>query len=158
MTGHRNARFSLSVGCFSALLAIAIACSGGDIRPCNDCPQVAGQWRLHYETGTSPSKACEQLGRTTPPDTLDLEQVGSALSSTFEDVPLRGTLYDTYDFSLNGTQQVPDAGSVSISINGRFVPALEVTDAGERLQGTFVGTYGTGEACVISRGYTAERL
>lgn len=159
VNGLRNPRLLVCVG--SLILAGAAAihgCGPSDTLPCNDCPEVSGQWMLHYETGTAPSAACEQLGKTTPPEVLELAQVGSGLTSTFDGVELRGTLYDTFDFSLNGTQQDGDGGTTSITLSGRYVPALAATDAGERLQGNFVGRYGEGAACVLSRGYTAERL
>lgn len=150
-------RLLLCGGASLGLLLWTGACGSGDTRPCNDCPDVSGTWYLRFETGAQPSSECEKLGRGLPQAPLSLTQVGSALSSEVEGVSLHGTLYDTYDFNLNGVGDA-DGGTASVSLNGRFIPARDYADAGERLQGSYSATFEQdGTSCFVSRGYTANR-
>lgn len=151
-------QLSVTAALAAFVVAVLAGCSGNDAKPCNTCPQVAGNWTFQFEAAGEPSAACAQLQRTTPPASFSVTQVGSSLGSELEGVEVRGTLYDTYDFGLSGTANGEDGGVTSVSLNGRYVPNVAGTDAGERLQGSFNGNYTSGEtSCVVSRGYTATR-
>lgn len=80
----------------AALLAGASACS--DAVPCSACPAIGGTYALTWADPVT--VVCPVVGPA--PSSLSITQMGSALSATIGEVPLTGTLYDTYDLTLVG--------------------------------------------------------
>jgi hypothetical protein len=155
-----SGRFWLIAAAF-AITATALAAGCGDNgAPCTTCPSMEGRYPLEFEGGTIPAD-CASLGVELPKGPLDIQRTGSGLTATLDGVPLEGTVYQTFDFTLLGTQAALDGGSTQFSVNGRYAPGR--TDGGTGgISGTFTGTYARGSAqgtrrCSIFRGYTATQ-
>lgn len=152
---HRTVRRLAAASCvILCAAALASSCGGDGTRPCSDCPDVAGTWALSFEAGGTPPAACDQAGLSLPTDPLTLRQVGSALSASVSGAELRGTLYDSYDFNLNGRAEGDGGVSTTVSLNGQYVGPRPAIDAGEQLVGTYVGTRAD---CILTRKYSAFR-
>jgi len=88
-----------------------------DNQPCSsDCPRLQGVWFLSY---VAPVFPCDGGTAGEPPMTVAFTQEASILRAIIDGVETRGTVYDTFDFTLNGT--MPD-GSRQISLRGTFKP------------------------------------
>jgi hypothetical protein len=132
---------------------LSLTSCGGNNPACNECPDLAGSWSLAWDPGEDPP-ACVEQGATLPEGAMALTQVGSAVRGTLAGVELQGTVFESWDFNLNGSEE-RDEAAVLHSVGGRFVagqPALETVD---RLLGTYTATHPQG--CVLSRGYVATR-
>lgn len=105
-------------------LALALSCT--DSQPCADsaCPPMEGTWFFQYIT---PDFPCDGGTAPTPPMTVSFTREGSVLRSAIDGVQISGTVYDTFDFSLNG--QLP-GGGMTINMRGTFKPASRA-DAGD---------------------------
>ncbi|WP_375765365.1 hypothetical protein NR798_27010 [Archangium gephyra] len=101
-----------------------------------------------------------------PQGPLDVSRQGSEVAATLDGMTLRGTLFQTYDFSLVGDSlgQATDGGTRgpdSAILSGRYIPAIG--DGGvPRLVGDWQGTYSstTGSntrRCSVTRPFTATR-
>ncbi len=98
------------------LLWLAAAC--GNSQPCSTtCPPVEGVWFLQF---IAPVFPCDGGTAGEPPATVSFTREGSVLRGAVDGVELRGTVYDTFDFTLNGTMP---GGGREISLRGRYVPA-----------------------------------
>ena len=106
----------------AVLLLLAMSCT--DSQPCADCPPVEGTWFLQY---IAPDFPCDGGVLAAPPATVAFTREGSVMRGAIEGVQVSGTLYDTYDFSLNG--QLP-GGGLTISMRGRYNPSTRA-DAGD---------------------------
>jgi hypothetical protein len=142
---------------WSAAVALSAGCGNG-VLPCTDCPPLEGRYSLEFADGATPAE-CTTLGVRLPEGPLELQRTGSQLTTTLGGVALQGTLYQTYDFNLLGTQGEASGGSTSLNLSGRYAPGPTDGGAG-RLSGTFTGTYTRPSAqgtlrCTLSRPYTA---
>ncbi|HYI00790.1 hypothetical protein [Hyalangium sp.] len=143
----------------STTAALAAGC-GDNGSPCSTCPSMEGRYALEFAEGAIPAD-CASLGVTLPQGPLDIQRAGAGLTATLEGVELQGTVYQTFDFSLLGTQAALDGGSTQYSVSGRYTPAR--TDGGTGgISGSFTGTYARGSAqgtrrCSILRAYTAAQ-
>jgi len=83
-----------------------------------------------------------------------LAQRGTQVTTTIAGVNLGGTLYDTSDLVLSGSE-----GSLSYRLRALTIPEGPSTDAGVRLQGTFTTRtlQTTGEPCAVDETFTAQR-
>lgn len=159
-----SGRFGDSPGAALLLAALALntwGCSGST-GGCVQCPPMAGRYALAFGDG-SDSADCKSAPVSLPQGPLDVTQEGDALSADLNGLTLRGTLYQTYDFTLLGLTDT-DGGlgpSDSQSLNGRYVPV--VTDGGvPTLVGEFQAdatrTTGAGTLhCTMTRSFTATR-
>ncbi|HEY0094702.1 MAG TPA: hypothetical protein VGB96_10270, partial [Archangium sp.] len=124
-----------------------------------------GLYGLELEPGTLPS-SCEGVPVELPQGPLEVSRQGSELAATLDGLTLRGTLFQTYDFSLVGNSlgQETDGGTQwpdSAILSGRYIPAIG--DGGvPRLvgdwQGSFSSTTGSNtRRCSVTRSFTAAR-
>jgi hypothetical protein len=99
-----------------------------DNQPCSaDCPMVGGVWFLSY---VAPVFPCDGGTAGEPPMTVAFRQEASVLRATIDGVETRGTVYDTFDFTLNGT--MPD-GTRQVSMRGTFMKGSASDGGGETL-------------------------
>jgi hypothetical protein len=126
---------------------------------------MEGRYTLELEPGTHPP-TCTDVTVTLPRGPLDVSRQGSDISAELDGLTLRGTLYQTNDFSLVGIGlgQELDGGTPgpdSASLSGRYVPG--VGDGGvPRLVGDWQGTFSSTSAegtkrCSVTRSFTATR-
>jgi hypothetical protein len=88
-----------------------------------------------------------------PSNTLQLNREGSVLRSVVDDVSLTGTLYDTYDFSLNGG---PALKQQTVSMRGRYRPESKADAGDEQLvEGTLTRDR---PGCFETRRFYARRF
>ncbi len=95
---------------------------------------------------------CSISGPRVP--TWRLEQAGTRVTTTIEDVNLGGTIYDTFDLVLSGS-----ASTRSYRLRSVVIPEGNSLDAGIRLQGTFTTRTlpMSGEPCEVNESFTAQR-
>ena len=160
-----SGRFPLSLGLVALLTAVTmniLGCNSG-AGGCTQCPEVAGHYTLTLGDG-SDSADCNSVPPRLPQGPLDVSQEGSTLSADLNGMTLRGTLYQTYDFTLLGLNDDPDGGSGqadTASLSGRYIPV--VTDGGvPTLTGEYQADYSrTSPAgtvrCSVTRSFTATR-
>jgi hypothetical protein len=85
---------------------------------------------------------------------LNFTRSDSDLDSAIGGEPLRGTLYDTYDFTLRGGRF-----STTYSMRGRVVVGTASSDAGVHLSGTLTTTSTDGgTTCAVQESFSADRL
>ncbi len=122
------------------------ACSSA--LPCTSCPPVDGTYAVSWVDGGN--EGCP--GPRVP--TWKLTEKAPQVTTTLNDIPLGGTLYDSYDLLLTG-------GEVGLTYRLRalVIPEGTSTDAGVRLQGTLTSrvTPSGGEACESVETFTAQR-
>lgn len=106
----------------SLLVLLVLSCT--DAQPCVQCPTVEGVWFLQY---IAPDFPCDGGVLPAPPSTVQFTREGSVLRGAIEGVPLSGSVYDTFDFTLNG--QNP-GGGLTVSLRGKYNPATRA-DAGD---------------------------
>lgn len=119
---------------------------------------IGGAYLVSWQTGF-PQSGCPEQGPR--PVNFNVSQRGNQLSVLVGGEELRGTLYDTYDFSLTGGRAL-----ASYSLRGRAVVDTMATAAdagsmttGARLYGTlFTRTGSDATPCDLSEGYAADRL
>lgn len=148
-----------------ALALSTSACGGGSSQGCIQCAPMEGRYALELDPGTNPP-TCSGVTVTLPRGPLDVSRQGSELSAELDGLTLRGTLYQTNDFSLVGDNlgQQGDGGTTgpdSASLSGRYVPG--VGDGGvPRLVGDWQGNFSSTSAggtkrCSVTRSFTATR-
>lgn len=146
-------------------LLLAPGCGGGSSQGCIECPPMEGRYGLELEPGTTPS-SCDGVTVTLPEGPLEVSRQGSEVAATLDGLTLRGTLYQTYDFSLVGNSlgQETDGGTRwpdSAILSGRYIPAIG--DGGvPRLVGDWQGNFSSTTAgnirrCSVTRSFTATR-
>lgn len=123
----RNAGLAVAI----ALTVVTLSrCS--DVAPCAVCPNVEGRYTLvHKESAIS--SGCDSNYQ--PPLELSLSREGSALTANYNNAVLTGTLYDTYDMVLNGSQQAGAGRTVTTRLRARYIEPLPSSDAGAKLDG-----------------------
>jgi hypothetical protein len=111
----------------------------------------------------SRSPDCASLGPPAQPAQVDLTQFGSTCRTTVAGHELVGTVFDTWDFVLNGSGS-PDGGSgdESISVRARFVPPSSGQDAGSSILGTWSSAArqevaGAARECLVELKFTGTR-
>jgi hypothetical protein len=149
-------------------LLLAPGCGENVGQPCTtQCGQIEGSYELHLGDAGVPAD-CANLGVRLPEGPLAITRAGAQLGGSVEGVTMRGTLYQSGDFTLLGSRAgSPDGGtgdSTSFSFNGRFQAAREDAGTPASLAGTFNGTYtrsggpgGAARTCTVNRPYTATR-
>lgn len=158
-------RFTTFPLALSAALLLAPGCGGGSSQGCIECPPMEGLYGLELEPGTTPS-SCDGVTVTLPQGPLDVSRQDSDVTATLDGMTLRGTLYQTYDFTLvgNGLGQEADGGTRwpdSTILSGRYIPAIG--DGGvPRLTGNWQGSFsstsaGSTRRCSVTRSFTATR-
>lgn len=132
-----------------------IAC--GDQQPCLTCPMIGGAYLVSWQSGF-PQDGCPAMGPR--PVNLNFTQMGNQLSVLVGGEELRGTLYDTYDFSMLGGRN-----ENTYSLRGRAVVGSASTSAdggtvagGVHLVGTLSTRSSGAKACDLTENYTADRL
>ena len=140
------------------LLLLAVIASGCESTPeCNDCPPVGGTWAMEFSNVGALPEACTAVGVFSMEGPLELTQVGAALTGTLDGVALRGSVLETWEFTVNGSTSSDGGTSRSLALNGRYGPET-TPDAGDRLVGNLTQSLGAGEdTCIFTLGYTATR-
>lgn len=118
---------------------------------------IAGAYLVSWQSGF-PQDGCPTMGPR--PVNLNFTQQGNQLSVLIGGEELRGTLYDTFDFSMLGGRS-----ETTYSLRGRAVVGNTsattdggTTQGGVRLVGS-LSTRGSGAmACDLLENYTADRL
>ena len=104
------------------LMLLLTGCPGE--APCTDCPPIEGTWFLQY---LAPDFPCDGGTPAAPPMTVSITREGSVLRSAMDGIPLTGTLYEGFEFSLNGQSTPIDE---LVSMRGIFRPAT-TADGGD---------------------------
>lgn len=134
-------------------LLVLVGCS--DALPCRTCPPVDGVYAVSWaDAGPSNTDGgmCPVVG---PRDqTWTFVQKDTQVTSTISGVNLGGTLYDTYDLVLSGSD-----GNLSYRLRSLVIPEGASMDGGIRLQGTFNTRTlpASGEPCEVNESFTAQR-
>jgi hypothetical protein len=133
------------------LLCAVLVCSCNDALPCNQCPAIEGAYLVSWSNGV-PSDGCPSFTGPRPAN-LNVTRVGSIARTTIAGEELSGTVYDTYDYVLNG-------GTTTVySFKGHVVPTGSSSDGGIRLQGSMLTTAAQGDAgCQVDEAYVADKL
>lgn len=155
-----SGRFWLRAAALTATAAASFAACGGGGAPCTSCPPLEGRYTVEFAAGELPDE-CMELGVGLPQGGLDIHRAGAALTATWEEVALQGTLYQSLDFTLLGTDTRLDGGSTQFSLSGRYTPGSADGGLGA-ISGTFTGSYTRGAAqgtrrCSLYRAYTATQ-
>jgi hypothetical protein len=140
-------------------VAAASGCGGGHT-PCTSCPPIDGRYPLEFSAGTLPAN-CASLSVTLPQGPLDIQHTGNLVTATLDGVEMQGTLYQSFDFTLLGSQPPMDGGSTQFSISGIYTPGSADGGSG-KISGSFTGNYTRPSAqgassCSIFRAYTATQ-
>ncbi|MFT3709275.1 MAG: hypothetical protein QM817_16670 [Archangium sp.] len=127
---------------------IAVAC--GSNTPCRTCPPIDGTYSVRWDTDGGVNMSCP--GPRVPQWVFT--QRDSQITTTIAAVPLGGTLYDSYDLLLTGTQT-----GLNYRLRSLVIPEGTSDDAGMRLQGTFTTrtVADGGDTCESNEGFTAQR-
>jgi hypothetical protein len=139
-----------------SILVVLAGCS--DALPCSTCPPLDGVYAVSWAAndGGQPiadGGSCPVEGPRAP--TWTLSQRGSQVTTSIEGVNLGGTLYDSYDLVLSGSE-----GGLSYRVRALVVPEGTSADAGVRLQN---GTFTTrtlpvsGDPCEVNESFSAQR-
>ena len=136
----------------SALLVVlAAACS--DAAPCRDCPAIDGVYAVRWpDGGAGDAGACPSSGPRVP--TWTIVQQGPQVTASIAGVNVGGTLYDTYDLLLSGSE-----GTLSYSLRALAIPTGTSADGGIDLRGTFTSRTlpSSGDPCEVNETFTAQR-
>lgn len=130
-------------------------CTGAN--PCTDCPPVEGRYTLVYQEGIF-SSGCTAMFEK-PPE-ITLSRVGSLINANYGNTSLRGTLYDTYDFSLMGTETTSTLGTMTTQLRARYVTPAPSSDAGATLTGKVTRDipFTDGGQCSVEHRLTGNKL
>lgn len=90
-----------------------------------------------------PSATGACVARTPTTTALVVMQDSEKLSAELEGLAARGTLLDSYDFSLSASSNSLDGGLDVVALSARYIPAT-TPDAGARLRGRLTQTYQRG--------------
>lgn len=134
-----------------ALLLASLATPGcGDATPCRACPAIEGAYVVSWQNGT-PMGGCPATGPQ--PATLNFTRLASTVRVTVGGEELAGTLYDTYDFTLQGGHDT------SYSMRGRVILLSPSTDGGVRVTGSLTTRATTDAgACELEEKFTGDKL
>jgi hypothetical protein len=133
----------------SLVFTLALALSTcTNAAPCSVCPPLAGTYAVSWERAEILTEGCPLTGPQ--PLTLTFAQAGSTASTLVNGVQLSGSVYDTYDFSLNGTNNL-----IGYQLRGTVVPTDTATDAGVRIVGYLVSRT---ESCELRENYAGDKI
>ena len=132
------------------LLLLVVAGCPGDGSPCVSCPAIEGVWFVQY---LAPDFPCDGGTPGAPANTLQLTREGSMVRSVIDGIAVSGTLYDTFDFTLNG--QMPGGGE-TISLRATYKPPSKADAGDSQLVSGRLGRI-TG-ACDDERRFTGARF
>jgi hypothetical protein len=137
------------------LFSILILVGCTDTQPCSNCPAVDGVYAVTWGDADggvrSDGGVCPVQGPQVAQWTL--AQRASNVTTTIANVNMGGTLYDTFDLVLTGSES-----GVSYRLRALTIPSGTSEDAGIRLQGTFTTrTTSVDEPCEVSEAFTAQR-
>ncbi|MBL8953620.1 MAG: hypothetical protein JNK82_22785 [Myxococcaceae bacterium] len=132
------------------VLATTSLAACNDNQPCTtNCPAIEGTWFLQY---VAPVFPCDGGSAGEPPPTVAFFREGSVVRGAIAGVEVRGTVYDTFDFTLNGTS--PD-GALNVSLRGRYKPSTGSDSGDESIyDGTLIRST---SACRDDRRFTGAR-
>jgi len=138
----------------SSLLVVLVLGACSDAQPCRSCPPIDGVYAVSWADGGTASDggSCAQSGPRVPSWTL--AQKDTQVTTTIAGVNLGGTLYDTYDLVLSGSD-----GPLTYRLRALAVPEGTTADAGYSLRGTFTtrNLPATGDPCEVAETFTAQR-
>lgn len=138
------------------LLSLFVFAGCSDAVPCSTCPPVEGVYAVSWsalDAGTpGDGGSCPLMGPRVASWTFT--QKGAQVNTTIESVSLGGTLYDSYDLALSGSES-----TLSYRLRATVIPEGTSMDAGVRLQGTFTTRTlpVTGDPCEVNESFTAQR-
>lgn len=128
-----------------------------EARPCTTCPEVDGVYAVRWGSSDggiagSDGGACSATGQRDP--SWVFAQQGSRVTTQAAGANLGGTLYDTYDLVLSGSE-----ASSSYRLRALVIPEGTSLDAGIRLQGSFTTRIipTGGEPCEVNEPFSAQR-
>lgn len=137
------------------LFPILILAGCTDTVPCSTCPAVSGVYAVTWGSAEPGARAdggvCMVQGPRVPEWTLAQRQ--SNVTTTVASVNMGGTLYDTYDLVLTGSES-----SVTYRLRALVIASGSAEDAGVRLQGTFTTrSLSAEDPCELAETFTAQR-
>lgn len=134
----------------SALVLVVMAAACGSNTPCRTCPAIDGTYSVRWDADGGVNMSCP--GPRVPAWTF--VQRDTQITTTVAGVPLGGTLFDSYDLLLTGTQT-----GLTYRLKALAIPEGTTDDAGVRLQGTFTTRTlaDGGDFCESNEGFTAQR-
>jgi hypothetical protein len=102
---------------------------------------MEGHWNLTYEPydgGTDLSPDCDAVPPSAGPASVDITRSGAQLHATLAKISSTGTVADTFDFSIRGTEDSGgDAGNVrQVTLRGYYLAGGH--DAGATLQARWI--------------------
>lgn len=125
-----------------------------DAQPCSSCPAVDGVYAVTWgdlDAGTrGDGGACPVSGPQVATWTLAQQQ--SQVTTTIANVNMGGTLYDSFNLALSGS----DTG-LSYRLRALAIPSGTSADGGMRLEGTFSTRSLTADPCEVTEAFTAQR-
>lgn len=136
-----------------ALLCPLVLAACEDVRPCTSCPQIAGAYLVSWQRGVA-QPDCPTTGPR--PIEFNVTQTGNRVSALIGGDELRGTLYDTYDFSMTGGHS-----DTSYTLRGRAVVGGAADGGGSsvRLVGSLLTRADAATTgCQLQEAYTADRI
>ncbi len=134
-------------------LAVVVFGACSDAQPCRSCPPIDGVYSVSWaDGGPAGDGGCPQSGPRVP--SWALAQKDTQVTTTIGGVNLGGTLYDTYDLVLSGSE-----GSLSYRLRALAIPEGNSSDAGYSLRGTFTSRTlpASGVPCEVDETFTAQR-
>ena len=139
----------------TVLVTMGVAVSAcSDAAPCRTCAPIDGVYAVDWgDAGISTDAGrCPVAGPRVP--TWTLNQRDTQITTTIQSVNLGGTLYDTYDLVLSGSD-----GALSYRLRALTIPEGARTDAGVKLRGTFTTRTlpASGDPCEVNDAFTAQR-
>lgn len=136
------------------IFILMVGCT--DTVPCANCPAVDGVYDVTWgqsDAGTrDDGGVCLVQGPMVAQWTF--AQRTSNVTTTIANVNMGGTVYDTYDMVLTGS----DTG-LNYRLRALVIPSGAGADAGIKLQGTFTTrTLVADDPCEVSDAFTAQRV
>jgi hypothetical protein len=138
------------------LFSILILAGCTDTVPCSSCPAIDGVYAVTWGDSVAGARADGGACLVNGPRVTEwtLEQRTSQVTTTIANVNMGGTLYDTYDMVLTGSES-----ALSYRLRALTIPSGSGADAGVRLQGNFITrTLVAEDPCEVSDAFTAERV
>lgn len=127
----------------------------GDALPCRACPPVDGVYAVSWADGGTASVDGGCSVAVPKVDAWTLAQRTTNVTTQIAGVAMGGTLLDTYDLVLTGS----NAG-VTYRLRALAIPSGTSADAGMKLQGSLVARLleESGDLCEASEAFTAQRV
>jgi hypothetical protein len=143
------------------LFTMFVLAGCSDAQPCRTCPPIDGVYAVTWgdpvamgDSGVVVGDAgtCSAMGPRVP--TWTIQQSDTRVTTTIGTVAMGGTLYDTFDLVLSGSES-----SLSYRLRALTIPEGNSSDAGIQLRGTFTTRTlpANGEPCEVNETFTAQR-